>query len=73
MREPKGVKLVFDVIKFDPPQIKKALQYACGNALVCETVDDARKLAYQGNVRHKVISLLLIKEVLRQLNIIFRP
>ena len=26
-----------------------------GNTLVCETIDGARKLAYSGNVRHKVL------------------
>lgn len=55
MKEPRGVKLVLDVIHFDPPQIKKALQYACGNALVCETSEDARKLAFVGIQRHKVM------------------
>jgi len=44
IRQPANVKLVFDVIRYDPPVIKKALLYACGNALVCETVDDARQV-----------------------------
>uniref|UniRef100_A0A915I2X7 Structural maintenance of chromosomes protein n=1 Tax=Romanomermis culicivorax TaxID=13658 RepID=A0A915I2X7_ROMCU len=56
LREPRGVKLVIDVIQFDPPQIKRALQFACGNALVCETAEDARKLAFVGTQRHKVIA-----------------
>ncbi|CAB1336744.1 unnamed protein product [Coregonus sp. 'balchen'] len=30
------LELVIDVIRYEPPHIKKALQYACGNALVCE-------------------------------------
>lgn len=54
IREPKNVKLVVDVIRYNPPAIKKALLFACGNALVCETVEDARKVAFGGQERHKV-------------------
>ncbi|XP_070559327.1 structural maintenance of chromosomes protein 1A-like [Ptychodera flava] len=57
IREPRGVKLVIDVIRFDPPPVKKALQYACGNSLVCETVEDARKVAFGGAERHKAVAL----------------
>lgn len=48
------MKLVIDVIRYDPPVIKKALLFACGNALVCETVEDARRVAFGGPERHKV-------------------
>ena len=54
IRDPKNVKLVVDVIRYDPPSIKKALLFACGNALVCETVEDARKVAFNLSERHKV-------------------
>ena len=50
-------KLVIDVIRYDPPQIKKALQYACGNALVCDTMEEARKLCFSGHERHKAVAL----------------
>ncbi|MFH4974649.1 hypothetical protein AB6A40_001358 [Gnathostoma spinigerum] len=56
LTEPRGVKLVFDVIQCNAPVARKALQYACGNALVCETPEDAKKLAY-GSDRYKAISL----------------
>lgn len=55
--EPKGVKLVFDVINLNNPVAKKALQFACGNALVCETAEDARYLAFGGSDRHKAVAL----------------
>uniref|UniRef100_A0A3Q4HCX4 Structural maintenance of chromosomes protein 1A n=1 Tax=Neolamprologus brichardi TaxID=32507 RepID=A0A3Q4HCX4_NEOBR len=42
LRELRGAKLVIDVIRYEPPHIKKALQYACGNALVCENVEDEK-------------------------------
>lgn len=60
LRELRGAKLVIDVIRYEPPHIKKALQYACGNALVCENVEDARRIAFGGPYRHKV------KEVIKK-------
>lgn len=58
LRELRGAKLVIDVIRYEPPHIKKALQYACGNALVCENVEDARRIAFGGPYRHKVLNLI---------------
>ncbi|CAC5413018.1 SMC1 [Mytilus coruscus] len=57
IREPKNVKLVVDVIRYNPPSIKKALLFACGNALVCETVEDARHVAFGTHERHKTVAL----------------
>lgn len=45
--EPRNVKLVFDVLKFDPPEIERAVLFATNNALVCETPEDAMKVAYE--------------------------
>lgn len=59
LRELRGAKLVIDVIRYEPPHIKKALQYACGNALVCENVEDARRIAFGGPYRHKVLDFIL--------------
>ncbi|XP_065059066.1 structural maintenance of chromosomes protein 1A-like [Rhopilema esculentum] len=50
-------KLVIDVIHFKPPTIKKALQYACGNAIVCDNMEEARKFAFSGSERRKTVSL----------------
>jgi structural maintenance of chromosome 1 len=57
IREPKNTKLLFDVIKYQPALIKKALIFAVGNCLVCESDDDARNLAFGSTERHKVVSL----------------
>ncbi|XP_069039503.1 structural maintenance of chromosomes protein 1A [Lepisosteus oculatus] len=57
LRELRGAKLVIDVIRYEPPHIKKALQYACGNALVCDNVEDARRIAFGGPHRHKTVAL----------------
>merc|ERR1711963_338478 len=44
---PRGVKLLYDVLRYDPPDIKKAVLFVTNNALVCETPDDAMKVAYE--------------------------
>ncbi|KAL9893957.1 structural maintenance of chromosomes protein 1A [Glossina fuscipes] len=45
--EPRNVKLVYDVLKFEPKEIERAVLFATGNALVCETPEDAMKVAYE--------------------------
>ncbi|PFX28551.1 Structural maintenance of chromosomes protein 1A [Stylophora pistillata] len=50
-------KLVIDVIRYNPPVVKKALQFACANALVCDGMEEARKLAFGGAERKKTVSL----------------
>ncbi len=57
--------MVVDVIKVLVPQAKKALQFACGNALVCENAEDARRLAFGGAYRHKVCCTSVFKTVNR--------
>lgn len=47
IQNPKGVRLVFDVLKFDPPAVEKAVLYATNNALICETPEDANKVAFE--------------------------
>jgi len=56
IKEPRNTKMLVDVIKSHPPQIKKALMFAVGNCLVCETDEDARNLALWSSERHKVVS-----------------
>ncbi|XP_028405600.1 structural maintenance of chromosomes protein 1A-like [Dendronephthya gigantea] len=50
-------KLVMDVIRCEQPPVKRALLFACGNALVCDSVGEARKFAFSGQERRKTISL----------------
>lgn len=35
-------------------QLRKVVQYVCDNALVCETMKDARRVAFDGRERLKV-------------------
>ncbi|CAB3381327.1 Hypothetical predicted protein [Cloeon dipterum] len=59
IEEPKNVKLLYDVLQFDPPDIKRAVLFATNNALVCESPDDAMKVAYemQDDQRYDAVAL----------------
>ncbi|CCD69832.1 Structural maintenance of chromosomes protein 1 [Caenorhabditis elegans] len=60
IKKPAGVKLVFDVINPQHQAARKALQFVCGNALVCESQEDAKQLAYGGGElkdRFKAVSM----------------
>ncbi|XP_068633739.1 structural maintenance of chromosomes protein 1A [Battus philenor] len=46
IKEPKNVKLLFDVLRFDPPAIHRAVLFVTNNALVCDTPEDASRVAY---------------------------
>ncbi len=46
IREPKGVKLLYDVLEFDDV-IKRVVLFATNNALVCDTPEDAMHVAYE--------------------------
>merc|ERR1712241_1239892 len=56
---PKGVKLLYDVLRYEPQDIKKAVLFVTNNALVCETPDDAMKVAYElePNQRYDAVAL----------------
>ena len=45
-----SVKLVIDVMKFDS-NFKRAVHYACGNTIVCETIEEAKDLAFNKSSR----------------------
>lgn len=55
--EPKGVKLIYDVLQFEPPAIAKAVMFATNNALVCESPEDANRVAYELSGRLDAVSL----------------
>ncbi|XP_055962977.1 structural maintenance of chromosomes protein 1B isoform X1 [Sorex fumeus] len=57
LREIKGCKMVIDVIKTQFPQLKRVIQFVCGNGLVCETVEEARRIAFDGPERRKTVAL----------------
>ncbi|XP_061107767.1 structural maintenance of chromosomes protein 1B [Conger conger] len=59
LREIRGAKLVADVVQSatNMPLLKKVVQFVCGNALVCETLKEARQIAFGGPARHKTVAL----------------
>lgn len=57
MRNISGVHLAVDLIQYPQP-VAKAVLYAMGNSLVAETLQDAKKYAFNENGRRfKVASL----------------
>ena len=42
----KGARLALDVLQVDSAMIP-ALQYACGNALICDTMEIAKYICYE--------------------------
>lgn len=57
LRELRGAKMMVDVVQCNSeavPALKKVLQFVCGNAVVCENIQDAQRLAFSGPQRLKV-------------------
>ncbi|SPO26433.1 probable SMC1 - chromosome segregation protein [Ustilago trichophora] len=52
----RGARLAVDVIQFDA-SIERAIHHACGNALVCDTMDIARSVVYDKKVEAKAVTL----------------
>ena len=47
IKEPPNVRLLYDVLQYEPLEIKKAVLFVTNNALVCDTQEDAMKVAYE--------------------------
>ena len=58
LREIPGTKMVVDVVQTNnasgAAQLRKVVQFVCGNTLVCETIKEARSVAFDGPDRRKV-------------------
>ncbi|XP_061679482.1 structural maintenance of chromosomes protein 1B isoform X2 [Syngnathoides biaculeatus] len=61
LRNIPGVRMVVDVVLINAttniPQLKRVVQFVCGNSLVCETIKEAKSFAFDGKERFKTISL----------------
>ncbi|KAJ3134598.1 Structural maintenance of chromosomes protein 1 [Geranomyces variabilis] len=55
-RNLKGAHLALDVIQFDDVHAR-AMNYACGSALVCDTMDIARDICYNQRIEVKAVAL----------------
>ena len=47
------MRLLFDVLHYNPLEIKRAVLFATNNALVCDTPEDAMKVAYEIEPHHR--------------------
>ncbi|XP_068859569.1 structural maintenance of chromosomes protein 1B isoform X3 [Aphelocoma coerulescens] len=57
LREVKGAKVMVDVVQTQFAPLKKVIQFVSGNALICETVKEAKHIAFDGPVRLKTVAL----------------
>lgn len=51
-----GSRLAIDTIDFDN-SIARAVSYACGDAIVCETLEQAKNMVYNRRIEAKVVTL----------------
>lgn len=65
----RGARLAADVIQYDPA-VERAMHYACGNALVCDTMDVARYVCYEKGQEVKGIHVLFISFLFKNLHCI---
>lgn len=58
LRTVPGAKMLVDVVQIGAAvgvnQLRKAVQFVCGNTLVCESIKDAKSVAFDRPERHKV-------------------
>ena len=52
LRSLRGARLAIDVIQYDP-LVERAMQHACGSALVCDTMEVARDICYNKGIEVK--------------------
>ncbi|KAG6329522.1 hypothetical protein ID866_9567, partial [Astraeus odoratus] len=52
----KGARLAVDVIQYEPA-VERAMQHACGNALVCDTMDVAKYVCWEKGQEVKAVTL----------------
>ncbi|NWR54407.1 SMC1B protein, partial [Bucorvus abyssinicus] len=57
LREIKGAKMMVDVVQTPFAPLKRVIQFVSGNGLVCETVKEAKQIAFDGPVRLKTVAL----------------
>uniref|UniRef100_A0A3Q4B2Z1 SMC hinge domain-containing protein n=1 Tax=Mola mola TaxID=94237 RepID=A0A3Q4B2Z1_MOLML len=61
LRDVPNSKMLVDVVRINVAtstgHLKKAVQFVCGNTLVCETIKEARSVAFDRLERNKTVSL----------------
>ncbi|RFU78677.1 cohesin complex subunit psm1 [Trichoderma arundinaceum] len=51
-----GARLTIDTINFDP-SVERAMSYACGSSVVCDTLDVAKHICYDKKIPVKAVTL----------------
>src|SRR3569833_1663443 len=51
-----GARLTIDTIDFDP-SLERAMAYACGSSVVCDTFDIAKQIVYQRRIQVKCVTM----------------
>lgn len=58
LRTVPGAKMLVDVVQINAAaganQLRKAVHFVCGNTLVCETIKEAKSVAFERRERNKV-------------------
>ncbi|XP_034443413.1 structural maintenance of chromosomes protein 1B isoform X1 [Hippoglossus hippoglossus] len=61
LREVPGAKMMVDIVQVNAAagaaQLRKVVQFVCGNTLVCETIKEARSIAFDRQERNKTVAL----------------
>uniref|UniRef100_A0A8C6T3Z6 Structural maintenance of chromosomes 1B n=1 Tax=Neogobius melanostomus TaxID=47308 RepID=A0A8C6T3Z6_9GOBI len=61
LRELPGAKMAVDVVQASSPaiaaQLRRVVQFVCGNTLVCDTIKEARAMAFDKHERRKTVAL----------------
>lgn len=59
-RRPQPYRLAIDCVAYDDEAVAPAVHYALGTAVVCDTLDDARALAYGGGIEGRVVKAVAV-------------
>ncbi|RDA89049.1 hypothetical protein CP533_6199, partial [Ophiocordyceps camponoti-saundersi (nom. inval.)] len=51
-----GARLTIDTVNFDP-SVERAVSYACGSSVVCDTLDTAKYICYERKLGVKAVTL----------------
>lgn len=51
-----GARLTIDTVNFEP-SVERAIAYACGNSVVCDTLDIAKHICYEKKVQVEAVTL----------------
>ncbi|KAJ8030527.1 Structural maintenance of chromosomes protein 4 [Holothuria leucospilota] len=57
MKMPENVPRLYDLVQVREEKVRMAFYYGLGNTLVAKDLDQATRIALQGNVRHRVVTL----------------